>query len=134
MIGAVKLVDISTHALTEGDQNNRYIKSSFHISTHALTEGDETIHRIHDIFCISTHALTEGDADRSDRHHRMLYFNSRPHGGRQRCFSSFQHFSSISTHALTEGDEWRSNHSNIHRISTHALTEGDIDYGEDDSG
>ena len=36
--------------------------------------------------------------------HLFTYFNSRPHGGRQRCFSSFQHFSSISTHALTEGD------------------------------
>ena len=46
MIGAVKLVDISTHALTEGDQNNRYIKSSFHISTHALTEGDGKFRQI----------------------------------------------------------------------------------------
>ena len=62
MIGAVKLVDISTHALTEGDQNNRYIKSSFHISTHALTEGDIFYYMvIGDDQKISTHALTEGD-------------------------------------------------------------------------
>ena len=42
-----------------------------------------------------------------------------------RCFSSFQHFSSISTHALTEGDTVVRFGFLRFRISPHALTEGD---------
>ena len=53
--------DISTHALTEGD--NIHVLSVAHciISTHALTEGDGYRHHFRDALIISTHALTEGD-------------------------------------------------------------------------
>ena len=36
----VNLIEISTHALTEGDQFTTALRLSFFISTHALTEGD----------------------------------------------------------------------------------------------
>ena len=55
--------NISTHALTEGDRNDRYCICLHGISTHALTEGD---HRTEEF---------------SWSH---LHFNSRPHGGRPR--------------------------------------------------
>ena len=77
------LVDISTHALTEGDADGnatRQMMQEFqltpsrratnpkantkdvtYISTHALTEGDtESQKELHEKY-ISTHALTEGD-------------------------------------------------------------------------
>ena len=47
---------ISTHALTEGDIQNKCNRLIFCISTHALTEGDSVFRG-----AISTHALTEGD-------------------------------------------------------------------------
>ena len=40
----VNLIEISTHALTEGDQFTTALRLSFFISTHALTEGDR-LHR-----------------------------------------------------------------------------------------
>ena len=100
---------------------------SFEISTHALTEGDNSAQLI---FCgccpfqltpsrratqlttsytaamlISTHALTEGDEPDS------------ANGRREK----------ISTHALTEGDDYRKKTIPDSEISTHALTEGDGD-------
>ena len=55
-----------------------------HISTHALTEGD-TLPFFCGIFVsISTHALTEGDHEEYSPYETNVYFNSRPHGGRQR--------------------------------------------------
>ena len=45
--------------------------------------------RIHCVIAksdISTHALTEGDHNLPVSHHCSLYFNSRPHGGRQIVF------------------------------------------------
>ena len=116
------------------------------ISTHALTEGDTflvilILHFFH--FNSRPHG---GRLQERLVLVRQYYFNSRPHGGRPCFFSriffeiSFQLTPSrratgsfccryrdggISTHALTEGDN-QSNH-NIPKteISTHALTEGD---------
>ena len=94
------------------------------ISTHALTEGDNIIRKYIDVSGISTHALTEGDrfpvsctpsrrifqltpsrraTDNERRRRRYHYFNSRPHGGR-RNESLVSELVCISTHALTEGD------------------------------
>ncbi len=75
--------NISTHALTEGDNPKTVMERLGHISTHALTEGDGVRPRImkdklifqltpsrratvkHNVnleeLYISTHALTEGD-------------------------------------------------------------------------
>ena len=53
---------------------------------------------------ISTHALTEGDNSLYCPSQDLFHFNSRPHGGRRRPFSSGCLFHGISTHALTEGD------------------------------
>ena len=56
-------MQISTHALTEGDGRARDPYDGGHgISTHALTEGDVTAFLIqYHGETISTHALTEGD-------------------------------------------------------------------------
>ena len=76
-------IEISTHALTEGDFRLRSEVCTIHISTHALTEGDQEgcshLRQIH----ISTHALTEGDGASLSWITEAWYFNSRPHGGRQ---------------------------------------------------
>ena len=53
---------------------------------------------------ISTHALTEGDQETFLNESDILYFNSRPHGGRQDGTWHYQETATISTHALTEGD------------------------------
>ena len=74
------------------------------ISTHALTEGDEETLKAAAVATISTHALTEGDRMMSESTCTHVYFNSRPHGGRQRPIAGEQCGYSISTHALTEGD------------------------------
>ncbi len=52
------------------------------ISTHALTEGDEETLKAAAVATISTHALTEGDRMMSESTCTHVYFNSRPHGGR----------------------------------------------------
>ena len=52
------------------------------ISTHALTEGDEETLKAATVATISTHALTEGDRMMSESTCTHVYFNSRPHGGR----------------------------------------------------
>ena len=76
-------LDISTHALTEGDATGRgpfrlfqvfqltpsrratirppFLQLHCVISTHALTEGDKCAHHHQSSDTISTHALTEGD-------------------------------------------------------------------------
>ena len=100
-------VNISTHALTEGDLVTvLIIHTVYDISTHALTEGDAvrsaslralisfqltpsrratvTVLIIHTVYDISTHALTEGDSVVIRSASNLLYFNSRPHGGRRR--------------------------------------------------
>ena len=76
-------LNISTHALTEGDFNSYGMRQSLNISTHALTEGDIESGYRWDASCISTHALTEGDAFATEVLMASLYFNSRPHGGRR---------------------------------------------------
>ena len=96
---------------------------------------------------ISTHALTEGDKSRYSSYSAAVYFNSRPHGGRQYGAITKEIIHYISTHALTEGDICTGIVSGISilfqltpsrratdtvrsclfrlHISTHALTEGD---------
>ena len=86
-IGARSGLDISTHALTEGDKipmnaepSSEHFNSRPHggrrsshwssrsrkrISTHALTEGDYRRSQSHISVSISTHALTEGDSSAS---------------------------------------------------------------------
>ena len=73
------------------------------ISTHALTEGDRQFFSRFRLRRISTHALTEGDWGTRCHTHSSVYFNSRPHGGRQEEERIERH-KDISTHALTEGD------------------------------
>ena len=76
---------------------------------------------------ISTHALTEGDIVVMFIRASRVYFNSRPHGGRQALTARKRYTKRISTHALTEGDGdgFFAFSCNCMRISTHALTEGD---------
>ena len=117
-------LDISTHALTEGDFYLVQIQPTRNISTHALTEGDTIGQIVRCRMDISTHALTEGDFFHKFTFRVHEYFNSRPHGGRPlnghisylvAYFNSrphggrpsdndFSSFCCISTHALTEGD------------------------------
>ena len=118
------------------------------ISTHALTEGDIRMIRSCDFPVISTHALTEGDGIPERNSKPALefqltpsrratfsaivslsfsaYFNSRPHGGRRQCvyicavtvyFNSRPHGGRPRTGVIS-GDSTA--------ISTHALTEGDL--------
>ena len=54
-------IDISTHALTEGDKPCSNTQPFPRISTHALTEGDSDDGSLGFRQEISTHALTEGD-------------------------------------------------------------------------
>ena len=99
-------LDISTHALTEGDATGRgpfrlfqvfqltpsrratirppFLQLHCVISTHALTEGDKCAHHHQSSDTISTHALTEGDPPPLPFQRAIGHFNSRPHGGR-RC-------------------------------------------------
>ena len=56
------------------------------ISTHALTEGDKPELRFMELLVISTHALTEGDPFLSVSSSGRSNFNSRPHGGRRAVF------------------------------------------------
>ena len=74
---------------------------------------------------ISTHALTEGDIVVMFIRASRVYFNSRPHGGRQALTARKRYTKRISTHALTEGDVMKILIQDIIYISTHALTEGD---------
>ena len=74
------------------------------ISTHALTEGDSFVLKYDTDILISTHALTEGDAIHISQYSYPVYFNSRPHGGRRKPPLYVLSLLEISTHALTEGD------------------------------
>ena len=58
----LSLLNISTHALTEGDIGISFQLAFCDISTHALTEGDNITNPSNPPIDISTHALTEGDA------------------------------------------------------------------------
>ena len=73
---------LSTHALTEGDQDVRILEMRRYISTHALTEGDNQSNHNIPKTEISTHALTEGDVKGLTAIVKEGDFNSRPHGGR----------------------------------------------------
>ena len=97
-------VEISTHALTEGDVHRFSYNGRFDISTHALTEGDCAGIAAAEWSDISTHALTEGDFFHFNVYSGKWNFNSRPHGGRQGFQCVLYVLSGISTHALTEGD------------------------------
>ena len=139
---------ISTHALTEGDEPTG--KSTGRNGPFQLTPSRRaTLPGIHRNLSRGFQLTPSRRATSLQLESSALpeYFNSRPHGGRRklfqmrflarlfqltpsrratRCFSSFQHFSSISTHALTEGDNPRASCSaTASSISTHALTEGD---------
>ena len=74
--------DISTHAFTEGDAEDREADIPDLISTHAFTEGDEKAGKHNDNHC---------------------HFNSRLHGRRLVPGKSGM-LHPISTHAFTEGD------------------------------
>ena len=145
--GHCRSVGISTHALTEGDEQRKTVHGQHIISTHALTEGDVVISvsclltwnfnsrphggRLHTPedrgaeAVISTHALTEGDTAPARSPGASEHFNSRPHGGRP-VHCPFSSGVLISTHALTEGDVTGKGQRYFVNISTHALTEGDI--------
>ena len=95
------------------------------ISTHALTEGDDQLFCNAEFSLISTHDLTEGDTGAYANSDMRTSFQLTPSRRATRFESSIFRFPVISTHALTEGDAhvvvtvFRCN------ISTHALTEGD---------
>ena len=139
-------VNISTHALTEGDGRSRFCTAILRISTHALTEGDSatftfpahsrsfqltpsrraTIQSPTRKLC-STFQLTP--SRRATRipygFFHLPYFNSRPHGGRRwrtnfsKLYVSFQ--LTPSRRATASGYTYYG----AYIISTHALTEGD---------
>ena len=76
---------ISTHALTEGDQELRQKRCSCRVfqltpSRRATSSHWSSRSRKR----ISTHALTEGDCLRRTICTHRRHFNSRPHGGRQK--------------------------------------------------
>ena len=83
-----------------------FYRISVDISTHALTEGD--LYRIRERKIVNVFQLTPSRRATPSSFFLpgYLYFNSRPHGGR--LFLPLLIFSSlyicISTHALTEGD------------------------------
>ena len=108
MAGVVSYyICISTHALTEGDADQYSCLN--HLRGFQLTPSRRAtcrnfLHQILQIFQltpsrratrrnfitymlrkISTHALTEGDIHNNHLFTYKKYFNSRPHGGRQRC-------------------------------------------------
>ena len=98
------------------------------ISTHALTEGDRKRHGdVETLYAFQLTPSRRATASASTPRIFPCHFNSRPHGGRLRLLSCIQPIF-ISTHALTEGDcECRSCPvKNL--ISTHALTEGDLKF------
>ena len=84
MMQAMQMVNklISTHALTEGDEETLKAAAVATISTHALTEGDNQSNHNIPKTEISTHALTEGDVKGLTAIVKEGDFNSRPHGGR----------------------------------------------------
>ena len=116
--------DISTHALTEGDEDIFEELTAQDISTHALTEGDLLLHQC---FSEESHFNSRPHGGRPGsallRFH-YPYFNSRPHGGRHAA-EALPRRKDISTHALTEGDNMPPLSALLFCISTHALTEGD---------
>ena len=116
-------IDISTHALTEGDEMCVQGGYNYEISTHALTEGDGQMPATNETSFISTHGgrLCHENPDQFPHLFQLtpsrratflrlmlirinLYFNSRPHGGRQLRPAHLPRRLAISTHALTEGD------------------------------
>ena len=75
--------NISTHALTEGDEsgrNNNGNGEAFQLTPSRRATRDRGGAGV--LREISTHALTEGDRMRLSFRNKRLYFNSRPHGGR----------------------------------------------------
>ena len=143
----VNLIEISTHALTEGDQFTTALRLSFFISTHALTEGDILPACILIQNCIFQLTPSRRATDFYFTHGILLSFQLTPsrRATGHLCHGLQRH--GISTHALTEGDNTalsgcteeerfqltpsrRATFSRmclnqpIH-ISTHALTEGD---------
>ena len=79
-----RLKEISTHALTEGDEDavimcagRKYFNSRPHGGRQNPVIGAVKL------VDISTHALTEGDWLANQTPDLILHFNSRPHGGRQ---------------------------------------------------
>ena len=69
---------ISTHALTEGDNQSGDYACDHAISTHALTEGDFYASIIQRHSRISTHALTEGDNAKEKRGVELRRFQLTP--------------------------------------------------------
>ena len=100
---------------------------TIHISTHALTEGDQEgcshLRQIH----ISTHALTEGDGASLSWITEAWYFNSRPHGGRRTVHVEGIYSFPFQLTPSRRATNHRRYGSSLEKISTHALTEGDLD-------
>ena len=97
-------IDISTHALTEGDGAGSFWRVCGRISTHALTEGDLQKYNFHLSAHISTHALTEGGFPLQEKSFSNPLFQLTP--SRRATINAKIEFEleMISTHALTEGD------------------------------
>ena len=126
--------------------SSRPISHNFSISTHALTEGDDDARSATVVFPISTHALTEGDSCFFSKIFFEIYFNSRPHGGRRLSrnspivlvyFNSRPHGGRLQPVADQihlknfnsrphGGRREKSVNFPVWLISTHALTEGDV--------
>ena len=99
---------------------------ALNISTHALTEGDDSIVKMPPDYSISTHALTEGDMDGEVVATKVYSFQLTPSRRATMLTFLLALLLEISTHALTEGDKsWGFNGGMKDVISTHALTEGD---------
>ena len=85
----LNMFKISTHALTEGDQNGSYFIRHDKISTHALTEGDFPAARLQ-AGRMSFQLTPSRRATKLAICFILLtkHFNSRPHGGRplQACY------------------------------------------------
>ena len=95
------------------------------ISTHALTEGDEVVPRCH---MITQHFNSRPHGGRrffKREINARFQFQLTP--SRRATYARFitLSMSAISTHALTEGDRCTVHLVNLIEISTHALTEGD---------
>ena len=121
-------VDISTHALTEGDQLQIVDEADvWHFNSRP--HGGRRFSAIERFLSNHFNSRPHGGRQVTERNLNFHgYFNSRPHGGRRVLHSDHKSFSGISTHALTEGDFPCEKKIRLHCISTHALTEGDCKF------
>ena len=119
-------LDISTHALTEGDRpltENEKNAMIFQLTPSRRATMLTQDARKHTKYFNSRPHGGRRYCSRTQADHR--HFNSRPHGGRRECRLIHLSQTHISTHALTEGDMQMIQVAMSIQISTHALTEGD---------